>query len=583
MAGPIKIAILADSSAATRAFKETSQSADKMGDSIGKSGSTVSDSFDKLGKSAVGLNAVIDTASGALESIDSVMNASANNSRRLARAQLDVEQAMADGEQAAIDLRQATQDLNQAEIDGSQSKVDYKQAQIDAKQANLDATIAQKAYNKAVKENGKGSEEARQAAIDLSQAKADLSQAEVDAKQATADGKQATIDSSQALTDGKQATIDAKTAVLDLGDAQRELNPSLVQQAMAGFQTLAPAVGLAAIAVQTFGNAAAIATIKTTVMSGATKAAAGAQALLNAALVANPIGLVIAALVLLGAGLVIAYKKSETFRRIVDAAFGAVKRAAETAFNWVRNNWPRIKAIISVPVNAAKTLIVGYVRVYIAIFRTSYTVIKGVASRIGTALRTIGTVINAVRGTVRTAVGNMVTALGRIISYVRQIPGKVRSAFSNFGNLLVSAGQDLIRGLWRGISSMGGYLTSNISGFISRNVTGKVKGILGINSPSKVAKEFGKFFGQGLGIGIVGEKRTVARASGVLANAAAVGLDTPSFTTASLSGGSRSVSSGPATLEVRGDGSALGELLVQVLQRQVRIKGGNVQKVLGAA
>lgn len=43
--------------------------------------------------------------------------------------------------------------------------------------------------------------------------------------------------------------------------------------------------------------------------------------LLNATMRANPIGVVITALVLLGTALVIAYKKSETFRRIVDKAF----------------------------------------------------------------------------------------------------------------------------------------------------------------------------------------------------------------------------------------------------------------------
>ena len=47
----------------------------------------------------------------------------------------------------------------------------------------------------------------------------------------------------------------------------------------------------------------------------------------------NPIGLVITALVLLGAALVTAYKKSETFRDIVDKAFTAVKDAAGEVVN----------------------------------------------------------------------------------------------------------------------------------------------------------------------------------------------------------------------------------------------------------
>lgn len=582
MAGPIKIAILADSSAATRAFKETSQSADKMGDSIGQSGKDISSSFSKVGQAAVGFNAAIDTAGSALESVDAIMNSSSNEARRLARAQLDVEQAMLDGEQAAVDLRQAQEDLNQSEIDGSQSKVDYKQAQIDAKQANLDATVAQKEYNKAVKESGKGSEEARQAAIDLEQAKADLTQAEVDSKQATADGRQAQIDASQAITDGKQATVDAKTAVLDLGDAQRELDPTLVQQAMVAFQTYAPAIGLATLAIQGFAGASVLATAKTVIMTGVTKTATAAQWLLNAALTANPIGLVILAVVALGAALVLAYKKSETFRKIVDGAFRAVKNAASAALNWIRSNWPRIQAIVSAPIKAAIAVAKFQFNNFMAAARLAYNVVRTVARNIGDALRTIGAVIRAVRTTVSNAVTGMVNSLRRIIDYVREIPGKVRNAFSNAGSLLVDAGQQLVRGLWAGISSMGGYITSNISNFISNNVTGKVKGLLGINSPSRVAKEFGKFFGQGLGIGIMGEKRTVARASGALADAAALGLDTPTFNSAAVSGGARTGSSGPLVLEVSGDGSAFSELLVEVMRRTVRIKGGSVQAVLGA-
>lgn len=65
--------------------------------------------------------------------------------------------------------------------------------------------------------------------------------------------------------------------------------------------------------------------------------AARAMKALNLVLRANPIGLVITAIGLLVAGLVIAYKKSETFRRIVDGAFRAVASAGE----WLAEKIPR--------------------------------------------------------------------------------------------------------------------------------------------------------------------------------------------------------------------------------------------------
>lgn len=63
--------------------------------------------------------------------------------------------------------------------------------------------------------------------------------------------------------------------------------------------------------------------------SVASKAMAAGQWLLNAALTANPIGLVVVAIAALTAGLVIAYKKSEDFRRVVDGMGAALKTGVE--------------------------------------------------------------------------------------------------------------------------------------------------------------------------------------------------------------------------------------------------------------
>lgn len=94
------------------------------------------------------------------------------------------------------------------------------------------------------------------------------------------------------------------------------------------------------------------------VARAATMTWTAAQWLLNAALTANPIGLVIAGIALLVAGLVLAYTKSETFRNIVSGAFNAVKHAAVSAFNWVKKNWPLLLAIITGPIGIAVLAVV---------------------------------------------------------------------------------------------------------------------------------------------------------------------------------------------------------------------------------
>ena len=83
-------------------------------------------------------------------------------------------------------------------------------------------------------------------------------------------------------------------------------------------------------------------TAATTAMTAAHKAAeAGATGLavaqegLNAVLKANPIGLVVSLLAALAAGLVTAYKTSETFRNAVNSAFASVKKIAQNAIGTV--------------------------------------------------------------------------------------------------------------------------------------------------------------------------------------------------------------------------------------------------------
>ena len=95
-----------------------------------------------------------------------------------------------------------------------------------------------------------------------------------------------------------------------------------------------------------------------------TKTVTAAQLLLNVALAANPIGLVIIGLVALGVALVVAWKKSETFRDIVIGAWEAIKSGVEpvvqfftttvpnafqSVINWVTQNWPKIALLLAGP------------------------------------------------------------------------------------------------------------------------------------------------------------------------------------------------------------------------------------------
>jgi hypothetical protein len=99
----------------------------------------------------------------------------------------------------------------------------------------------------------------------------------------------------------------------------------------------------------------------TKLAAAASKVWAAAQWLLNIALDANPIGLIVIAITLLVAAIVIAWKNSKTFRDIVTGAFNAVKKAVTVAVSFVvdfvKRHWKLLLGILGGPIIAAVLLI----------------------------------------------------------------------------------------------------------------------------------------------------------------------------------------------------------------------------------
>lgn len=137
-------------------------------------------------------------------------------------------------------------------------------------------------------------------------------------------------------TYGEQST-QARQAAQQLADSQQTLGDKVlllgtgVGDLASGFYNLI--IPLTKVGLGTIKNTIAMGAQKAGMIAGAvaTNAMAIAQGALNIAMRLNPIGLVITAIALLVAGFIIAYKKSDTFRAIVQSAM----RGVVTAFNWV--------------------------------------------------------------------------------------------------------------------------------------------------------------------------------------------------------------------------------------------------------
>ena len=78
--------------------------------------------------------------------------------------------------------------------------------------------------------------------------------------------------------------------------------------------------------------------------------------------------------------------------------------------------------------------------------------------------------------------------------YTEGIPRIVKAA--------KSIGEELVNGIWAGISRLGGWLQSQLAAWIETNITGKFRTVLGIHSASTLFHSFGKNTVQGLADGI---------------------------------------------------------------------------------
>jgi phage-related protein len=135
--------------------------------------------------------------------------------------------------------------------------------------------------------------------------------------------------------------------------------------------------------------ATAVHTAATTAQTAASKAAAAGQFILNAALAANPIGLVVAGIALLVGGLILAYNKSETFRTIVQnamevakAAVGFVVDKVQALVEIVRDKASTVWDGLSTAVGVAKDLIVGYFSAITAPIRTIINLVQSLIDKI---------------------------------------------------------------------------------------------------------------------------------------------------------------------------------------------------------
>lgn len=113
----------------------------------------------------------------------------------------------------------------------------------------------------------------------------------------------------------------------------------------------------------------------------------------------------------------------------------------------------------------------------------------------------------------------------KVVGWFKESPQRITMAFTNLPGLLADIGADLIRGLWDGISRLGGWLYEKVSSFVRNNIIDPAKRLLGWSSPAKLFIRMGQDIVRGTQKGIEDFAPQLARTSLNLVHAVTAGID----------------------------------------------------------
>lgn len=214
-------------------------------------------------------------------------------------------------------------------------------------------------------------------------------------------------------------------------------------------------------------------TLATQAWEAATKIASGVQLAFNAIMAANPIVLVVIAVAALIAAFVLLYKKVDWFREFVDAAVKDIVTAWEWVldtvmgiYDWIKDNWPLLLAIITGPfgmavyliqrnwdtIKAAASSVIESIKGFFNALPAFFT---GIVTSIGNALSNVWSTVTR---PFQTAKDSVVETFGNLLDWFYNLPGNISNAFSYLADAIYGPFESAFRAIknfWN--STVGGF------------------------------------------------------------------------------------------------------------------------------
>lgn len=272
------------------------------------------------------------------------------------------------------------------------------------------------------------------------------------------------------------------------------------------------------------------------IVAGATAVWAGAQWLMNAAMAANPIVLVILAIVALVAIIIVIATKTTWFQDLWNAIWNTIGDPVKAIWDWIKNTmWVGIKAYFTFLIDMAKKVWEG-IKLYFGFW-------KGVLDTV------IGWIIGFYTGAF--------DIFENLLNFIRGLPSRITAA---------------ARGMFDGIRD-------TFRGTINWAVDAWNRLSFGLTVPNNAVTRALGLAGHGFTLHTPNIPRF--HTGGVVGGAPGT------ETLAILEAGERVIpanqANAPLMIHISSGGSRLDDLLVEILARAIRVRGGDVQLVLGGA
>ena len=129
-----------------------------------------------------------------------------------------------------------------------------------------------------------------------------------------------------------------------------------------------------------------------------------------------------------------------------------------------------------------------------------------------------GRLADALGGAIASVIRFGVSMKEKATSAAKNTVTGIVNSFTSLPGKMASIGGNIVKGLWNGINDMKNWVLAKVKGF-GDSVLNGIKKALGIASPSKITKGYGKFLAQGLGIGFAAEMPQIGREAARLLNA----------------------------------------------------------------